>query len=73
MQGYGQPNLNTTIIKSITIPLPHSDEQKSICEYLDKRCKAVDDAIEIKGKVVGRLSDYKKSLIYEVVTGKKEV
>ena len=73
MQGYGQPNLNTTIIKSIAIPLPHPDEQKSICEYLDKRCKAVDDTIKIKEKVVDRLAEYKKSLIYEVVTGKKEV
>ena len=73
MQGYGQPNLNTSIIKSIVIPLPHPEEQKSICEYLDKRCKAVDDTIKIKEKVVDRLSEYKKSLIYEVVTGKKEV
>ena len=73
MQGYGQPNLDTTIIKSIAIPLPHPDEQKSICEYLDKRCKAVDDSIKIKEKVVDRLAEYKKSLIYEVVTGKKEV
>ena len=73
MQGYGQPNLNTTIIKSITIPLPHPEEQKSICEYLDERCKAVDDAIKIKEKIVEQLGKYKKSLIYEVVTGKKEV
>lgn len=73
MQGYGQPNLNTTIIKSMAIPMPHPEEQKSICEYLDKRCKAVDDAIKIKEKVVDRLAKYKKSLIYEVVTGKKEV
>ena len=73
MQGYGQPNLNTTIIKSIAIPVPHPEEQKSICKYLDKRCKAVDDAIKIKEKVVDRLAKYKKSLIYEVVTGKKEV
>lgn len=73
MQGYGQPNLNTTIIKSIVIPLPNIDEQKYICEYLDKRCKGVDNAIKIKEKVVNRLAEYKKSLIYEVVTGKKEV
>ena len=73
MQGYGQPNLNTTIVKNIVVPLPHPDEQKSISEYLDKRCKAIDDTIEMKEKVVERLSKYKKSLIYEVVTGKKEV
>lgn len=63
MQGYGQPNLNTSIIKSIVIPLPHPEEQKSICEYLDKRCKAVDDTIKIKEKVVDRLSEYKKCII----------
>ena len=73
MQGYGQPNLNTTIIKSIVIPLPQPDEQKSICMYLDNRCKAIDDAIAIKEKIVSQLVEYKKSLIYEVVTGKKEV
>lgn len=73
MQGYGQPNLNTTIVKNIVVPLPHPDEQKSISEYLDKRCKAIDDTIEMKEKVVERLSKYKKSLIYEVVTGKEEV
>ena len=73
MQGYGQPNLNTTIVKNIVVPLPRPDEQKSISEYLDKRCKAIDDTIEMKEKVVERLSKYKKSLIYEVVTGKKEV
>lgn len=73
MQGYGQPNLNTTIVKNIVVPLPHPDEQKSISEYLDKCCKAIDDTIEMKEKVVERLSKYKISLIYEVVTGKKEV
>ena len=71
MQGYGQPNLNTTIIKSIVIPLPQPDEQKSICMYLDNRCKAIDDVIAIKEKIVSRLVEYKKSLIYEVVTGKQ--
>ncbi len=73
MQGYGQPNLNTNIVKSIEVPLPLIEEQQQIADYLDKKCEAIDKAIEQKQQVVEKLTEYKKSLIYEVVTGKKEV
>lgn len=48
-------------------------EQNEIANYLDKRCGAIDKVVEKKAEIILRLTDYKKSLIYEVVTGKKEV
>lgn len=73
MQGYGQPNLNTTIIKGFWIPLADENEQQQISEYLDAKCSKIDSAIDKKQAVINKLTEYKKSLIYEVVTGKKEV
>lgn len=73
MQGYGQPNLNTSIVKAIQIPLPPEKEEVEICNYLDKKCTAIDSAIEKKQALIEKLKEYKKSLIYEVVTGKREV
>ena len=48
-------------------------EQSEIANYLDRRCRAIDKVVEKKAEIISRLTDYKKSLIYEVVTGKKEV
>lgn len=48
-------------------------EQNEIADYLDKRCGAIDKVVEKKTEIISKLTDYKKSLIYEVVTGKKEV
>lgn len=73
MQGYGQPNLNTTIVKKIEVPLPTEPEQKAIVDFLDQKCIAVEKTIKDREKVIEKLQEYKKSLIYEVVTGKKEV
>lgn len=73
MAGYGQPNLNTDIIKSISMPIPSDDEQIDIVEYLDSKCTAIDTTIEKRCSIIDKLVEYKKSLIYEVVTGKKEV
>lgn len=49
------------------------EEQKKIANYLDGKCKAINELISCKQEVVDRLLQYKKLLIYEVVTGKKEV
>ena len=46
-------------------------EQSEIANYLDKRCGAIDKVVEKKAEIISRITDYKKSLIYEVVTGKK--
>lgn len=73
MQGYGQPNLNTTIVKKIEVPLPTEPEQKAIVDFLDQKCITVEKTIKDREKMIEKLQEYKKSLIYEVVTGKKEV
>lgn len=73
MQGYGQPNLNTTIVKEIEIPLPTEKEQIDIASYLDEKCASIEKTIKDRQTAIEKLQEYKKSLIYEVVTGKKEV
>lgn len=61
-------------VKDIYIPLPESrEEQKSICDYLDETCLELDAAIERKTEQLTILEEYKKTVIYEYVTGKKEV
>jgi type I restriction enzyme S subunit len=52
---------------------PTLTEQKEIADYLDRKCDEIDRLIEIKGRKIEKLKEYKKSLIYEYVTGKKEI
>lgn len=61
-------------VSNIWIALPESiAEQKEICDYLDRICTGVDSIIDQKKEQLSVLENYKKSLIYEYVTGKKEV
>ena len=48
-------------------------DAEEIAEYLDKKCREFDNLIESKERIVEELEQYKKSVIYEYVTGKKEV
>ena len=57
----------------IQIGLPPLEEQQQITDYLDKKCAEIDKLIAIKQQKIETLTEYKKSLIYEYVTGKKEV
>lgn len=57
----------------IIIPYPPLDEQQQIADYLDSKCSEIDAIIADKKRQRGILTEYKKSLIYEYVTGKKEV
>lgn len=63
-------NLNFYTTYSLYPPV---EEQKEIVAYLDKKCDQIDKLISIKQKKIDKLNEYKKSLIYEYVTGKKEV
>ena len=77
-KSFGKTKLKVVHISSgeiarLLIVLPLKEEQKEIADYLDKKCTAIDIAIEQKQKLIEKLTEYKKSLIYEVVTGKKEV
>lgn len=48
-------------------------EQQSIADYLDQKCSEIDELISIKQQKIEKLKDYKKSLIFECVTGKRKV
>lgn len=67
------PKINQNELSSILISVPSKEKQKEISGYLDKKCTVIDTAIEQKQKLIEKLTEYKKSLIYEVVTGKKEI
>ena len=58
---------------AIPINKPPYIEQQQIADYLDKKCAEIDDLIKLKEQKIEKLKEYKKSLIYEYVTGKKEV
>ena len=58
------------MIANYYITLPSSTEQKEIADYLDAKCAEIDKLIAKKEQLVKELESYKKSLIYEVVTGK---
>ena len=57
----------------IYIVLPNRENQQKIAEFLDKKCKEIEEIIADKQSQIETLESYKKSLIYEYVTGKKEV
>lgn len=66
-----QANIGSDDVMRIKLHCPPKEEQKEIADYLDKKCTAIDTAIEQKQKLIKKLTEYKKSLIYECVTGKK--
>ena len=65
--------LNIELLSSCPCPLPSIEEQIVISDYLDKKCELLDNLLIIKQDKIKKLEEYKKSLIYEYVTGKKEV
>lgn len=67
------PNISQDVVTRMKILIPPLDEQKEITDYLDAKCAEVDKLIAKKEQLVKELESYKKSLIYEVVTGKREV
>lgn len=71
--GDGFSRLYTYQLYEIKVTLPPIDEQKEIIDYLQSICYKIETAIQEKKKQVDILNAYKKSLIYEYVTGKKEV
>ncbi len=57
---------------SVCIP-KNKDEQDEVIAFLDERCAEIDRLIEAKQRLLAELEAYKKSVIYEYVTGKREV
>lgn len=66
-------SLGQDLLKAMSVTLPPMVEQHQIADYLDKKCADIDSLISIKQQKIEKLQEYKKSLIYEYVTGKKEV
>lgn len=66
-------NISLSDFLNLIIAVPSVDEQNLIADYLDKKCSEIDAIIAQKKEQLDVLADYKKSLIYEYVTGKKEV
>ena len=71
--GSAQPKLSQEKLQNIWIPLPSLEEQQEIATYIRSKCAEIDELIAKKDQLVKELESYKKSLIYEVVTGKREV
>jgi type I restriction enzyme, S subunit len=64
---------NSTHLKNIYINLPGLDEQQKVVHLLDKKINEINSLLRLKQTKIIKLEEYKKSLIYEYVTGKKEV
>lgn len=71
---YGtQQNIGMRVLEQLKVTFPPLSEQKEIALFINDKLKSVDRIIENKSKEISDLELYKKSLIYEYVTGKKEV
>lgn len=68
-----QQTLGVKTIERLRIMVPPLEEQHQIAKYLKDKCSSIDSIIEKRQNIVEKLTEYKKSLIYEVVTGKKVV
>ena len=71
--GMGVPHLFQKDIREFNLLLPEIQEQQQIANYLDEKCTHIDSLIADKEQLIRELEDYKKALIFEYVTGKKEV
>lgn len=69
----GLKRISPSFVKNCNIHYPSTAEQAEIADYLDAKCAEIDRLIAKKEQLVKELESYKKSLIYEVVTGKREV
>lgn len=67
------PSMTQTNYGNMYLPVPNTLVQKEIVEFLDNKYDAIDTVIEQKQNLIEKLTEYKKSLIYECVTGKKEI
>jgi len=66
-------NISLSDFYNLVVAVPPIDEQKEICAYLEDQCNKIDACISEKQALISDLESYKKSLIYEVVTGKRKV
>ena len=73
MAGSAMPRITISKLNEFLGVLPPLPEQQAIADYLDEKCAAIDALVAEKEKLIADLQAYKKSLIFELVTGKREV
>ena len=71
--GTKMPRANADYIMNMQVVCPSIEERKAIADYLDEKCADIDSLIQTKLSKIDSLKEYKKSIIYEYVTGKREV
>ena len=71
--GTKMPRANADYIMNMQVVCPSIEERKAIADYLDEKCADIDSLIQTKQSKIDSLKEYKKSIIYEYVTGKREV
>lgn len=71
--GSAQPKLSQEKLQNIWIPLPSLEEQQEIATHIRSKCAEIAGLIAKKEQLINELENYKKSLIFEYVTGKKEL
>lgn len=71
-KGSTRIRISLEIARKLNLAVPPLSEQKAIADYLDEKCSEIDATIADKQKQLETLDEYKKSLIFEYVTGKKE-
>ena len=69
-QATAQPKFNKTQLRGLRVVLPPIEEQKKIVSFLDEKCSDINRLIALKQKKIESLKEYKKSVIYEAVSGK---
>lgn len=72
-EGTSAAKFNLSDVSNSPIVCPPLSEQQAIADYLDRECARIDTIIEKRERMIELMTEYKKSLIYECVTGKKEV
>lgn len=66
-------NIGADRYAQLTLPIPSIEEQQQIADYLDTKCSEIDEMTSIKQQKIEQLKEYKKSIIYEYVTGKRQI
>ena len=73
MAGSAITRITLAKLSNFVLTCPSLKEQQRIADFLDAKCARIDSIIQKKQELLTNLDTYKKSLIYEYVTGKKEV
>lgn len=72
-RGTAMKRISRINLGNISIPIPTLSEEVEIADYLDDKCSKINDSISAKQEQIAKLDTYKKSMIYEYVTGKKRM